>query len=207
MLVALRSAICRRRPKRCRAYKKTVECPATVPVALSTTVRRAKRRVARLRHLLMSANIEKHGIERKSCDARQHFIQTDRMANKMQRFVRCIHCTNTFEKGVPGAHEVLDVQRENNAMESHLRQCKFYEMQDMQMFDPEPSTSQAQHPGAGPPTSSQTSTNHNSSKRAHQQLILKYCPVPILNEEKIEFHSLLLEFQTEVNLPESFVSR
>jgi hypothetical protein len=32
------------------------------------------------------------------------------------------------------------------------------------MFDPEPSTSQAQHPRAGPPTSSRTSTNHNSSK-------------------------------------------
>ncbi len=75
------------------------------------------------------------------------------------------------------------------------------------MSDPEPNTSQAQHPRAGPPTSSRTSTNHNSSKRACQQPILKYCPAPILNEEKIEFHSLLLEFQTEANLPESFVSR
>ncbi len=28
-----------------------------------------------------------------------------------------------------------------------------------------------------------------------------------MNEEKIEFHSLLLEFQAEANLPESFVSR
>jgi hypothetical protein len=82
-------------------------------------------------------------------------------------------------------------------------------MQDMQsqMFDPEPSTSQAQHPRVGPPTSSRTSTNHNSSKRARQQPILKYCPAPILNEEKIEFHSLLLEFQAEANLPDSFVSR
>jgi hypothetical protein len=51
------------------------------------------------------------------------------------------------------------------------------------------------------------STNHNSSKRARQQPILKYCPTPILNEEKIEFHSLLLEFQAEANLHESFVSR
>ncbi len=92
-------------------------------------------------------------------------------------------------------------------MESHLRQCKFYEMHDMQMFDPEPSTSQAQHPRVGPPTSSWTSTNNNNSKRARQQPILKYCPAPILNEEKIEFHSLLLEFQAEANLPESFVSR
>jgi hypothetical protein len=92
-------------------------------------------------------------------------------------------------------------------MESQLRQCKFNEMQDMQISDPEPSTSQAQHPGAGPPTSSWTSTNHNSSKRARQHPILKYCSAPILNEEKIEFHSLLLEFQAEANLPESFVSR
>jgi hypothetical protein len=80
-------------------------------------------------------------------------------------------------------------------------------MHDMQMFDPEPSTSQAQHPRVGPPTSSWTSTNNNNSKRARQQPILKYCPAPILNEEKIEFHSLLLEFQAEANLPESFVSR
>ncbi len=90
-------------------------------------------------------------------------------------------------------------------MESPLRQCKFYEMQDMQMFDSEPNTSQAQHPGAGLSTSSWTSTN--SSKRARQQPILKYCPAPILNKEKIEFHNLLLEFQVEANLPESFVSR
>jgi hypothetical protein len=91
-------------------------------------------------------------------------------------------------------------------MESHLCQFKFYEMQDMQMFDLEPNTSQAQHPKVGPLTSSRTSTNNNSSKRAHQQPILKYCPAPILNEEKIEFHSLLLEFQAEANLPESFVN-
>jgi hypothetical protein len=87
------------------------------------------------------------------------------MANKTQHFVYCVHCTDAFEKGAPGAREVVDVRGEKNAMESHLRQCKFYEMQDMQMSDPEPSTSQAQHPGAGPPTSSRTSTNHNSSKR------------------------------------------
>jgi hypothetical protein len=91
-------------------------------------------------------------------------------------------------------------------MESHLHQCKFYEMQDMQMSDPEPSTSQAQHPEARPSTSSRTSTNHNSSKHARQQPILKYCPAPILNEEKIEFHSLLLEFQAKANLLESFVN-
>jgi hypothetical protein len=123
------------------------------------------------------------------------------MANKTQRFIRYVHCTNAFEKGVPGAREAVDVRGGKNAMESHLRQCKFYEMQDMQMSVPEPSTSQAQHLGVGPPTSSWTSTNHNSSKRAHQQPILKYYPAPILNEEKIEFHSLLLD------LPESFVSR
>jgi hypothetical protein len=80
-------------------------------------------------------------------------------------------------------------------------------MQDMQMSNPEPNTFQAQHPGAGPLTSSRTSTNHNNSKRARQQPILKYCPSPILNEEKIEFHSLLLEFQAEANLPESFVNQ
>ncbi len=79
----------------------------------------------------MSANTGKHGTGRKPCDARQHFIQTDRMANKTQCFVRCVHCTDAFEKGVPGAREVIDVRGENNAMESHLRQCKFYEMQDM----------------------------------------------------------------------------
>jgi hypothetical protein len=28
-----------------------------------------------------------------------------------------------------------------------------------------------------------------------------------MNEEKIKFHSLLLEFQAEANLPESFVSQ
>ncbi len=91
----------------------------------------------------MSANIGKHGTGRKPCDARQHFIQTDRMANKTQRFIRCVHCIDTFEKGVPGAHEAVDVWGEKNAMESHLRQCKFYEMHDMQMSDPEPNTSQA----------------------------------------------------------------
>jgi hypothetical protein len=57
-----------------RTYKKTVECPAAVPVALSIVVRCAKRRVARLCRLLMSANTSKHGIGRKPCDARQHFI-------------------------------------------------------------------------------------------------------------------------------------
>jgi hypothetical protein len=114
-----------------RAYKKTVECPAAVPVALSTVVRRAKRRVTRLCRLLMSANIGKHGIGCKPCDARQHFIQTDRMVNKTQRFVRCVHYTYAFEKGVPGAREAVDVRGEKNAMESHLCQCKFYEMQDM----------------------------------------------------------------------------
>ncbi len=68
--VALWSAVRRRRPKRCRAYKKTMECPAAVPVALSTTVRQAKRRVARLCRLLMSANTDKHGTGHKPCDAR-----------------------------------------------------------------------------------------------------------------------------------------
>ncbi len=116
----------------------------------------------------MSANIGKHGIGRKPCDARQHSIQIDRMANKMHHFVRCIHYTDAFEKGVPSAREAVNVRGEKNAMESHLRQCKFYEMQDMQMSNLEPSTSQAQHPGAGPPTSSQTSTNHNNSKWARQ---------------------------------------
>jgi hypothetical protein len=76
----------------------------------------------------------------------------------------------------------------------------------MQMFDSEPNTSQAQHFEVGPPTSLWTSTNHNSSKRACQQPILKYYPAPILNEEKIKFHSFLLEFQAEANLPESFVN-
>jgi hypothetical protein len=52
----LRNAVCRRRPKRRHAYKKTVECPAAVLVALSTTVHRAKRRVAHLCCLLMNAN-------------------------------------------------------------------------------------------------------------------------------------------------------
>ncbi len=75
------------------------------------------------------------------------------------------------------------------------------------MSDPEPSTSQAQHLGVGPPTSSWTLTNHNSSKRARQQPILKYCLALILNEEKIKFHSLLLEFQVKANLLESFVNR
>ncbi len=56
MPVALRSAVRRRRPKCRHTYKKTVECPAAVPVARSTTNRRAKQRVARLCHLLMSAN-------------------------------------------------------------------------------------------------------------------------------------------------------
>jgi len=105
------------------------------------------------------------------------------MANKTQRFVRCVHCIDAFKKGVPGAREAIDVQREKNAMESRLRQCKFYEMQNMHMSDPKPSTSQAQHPGVGPLISSRTSTNHNSSKRARQQPILKYCPAPIMNEE------------------------
>ncbi len=109
-------------------YKKTVECPVAVPAALSTMVRHVKRCVARLCRLLMSANTGKHGTRRKPCNARQHFIQTDRMANKTQRFVRCVHCTDAFEKGVPGAREAVDVRGEKNAMESHLRQCKFYEM-------------------------------------------------------------------------------
>jgi hypothetical protein len=176
-------------------------------VALNTTVRRAKQRIVRLCRLLMSVNTSKHGTGRKPCDVCQHFIQTDRMANKTQRFVRCVHCTDVFEKGVPGVREAVDVRGEKNAMESHLRQCKFYKMQDMQMSDPEPITSQAQHPKARPSTSSRTSTNHNSSKRTRQQPIFKYCPALILNMEKIEFHSLLLEFQAEANLPESFVSR
>jgi hypothetical protein len=68
----------------------------------------------------MSANTNKHGTGRKLCDARQHFIQTDRMANKMQRFVHYVHCTDAFEKGVPSAREAVDVQGEKNAMESHL---------------------------------------------------------------------------------------
>ncbi len=165
-----------------------------MPVALRSAVR--------LCRLLMSANTGKHGTMCKPCDARQHFIQTNHMANKTQCFVRCIHCTNAFKKGVPGAREAVDVRGEKNAIESHLRQCKFYEMQDMQMSDLEPSTSQAQHPGARPSTLSWTSTNHNSSKRTCHQPILKYCPSPILNEEKIEFHSLLLEFQAEANLPD-----
>ncbi len=79
----------------------------------------------------MSANTGKHGTGRKPCDARQHFIQTNRMANKTQHFVRCVHCTDAFKKGVPDAREVVDVRGEKNAMESHLYQCKFYEMQDM----------------------------------------------------------------------------
>ncbi len=128
MLVALQSAVRRHCPKCCHAYKKTVECPAAVLVALSTTVRWTKRHVARLCRLLMSVNTGKHGIERKPCDARQHFIQTDRMANKTQHFVHCVHCTDAFEKGVPGAHEAVNVRGEKNAMESHLCQCKFYEM-------------------------------------------------------------------------------
>ncbi len=163
----------------------------------------------RVAHLLMSANTSKHGTGRKPCDARQHFIQTNRMANKTQHFVHCVHCTDAFENVVPDACEAVDVRGEKNAMESHLCQCKFYEMQDMQsqMFDPEPSTPQAQHPRVGPSTSSRTSTNHNSSKQARQQPIFKYCPAPILNEEKIEFHSLLLEFQAKANPPESFVNR
>ncbi len=155
----------------------------------------------------MSANIGKHGTGCKPCDARQHFIQTNHMANKTQRFVRYVHCTDAFEKGVPSADEAINVRGEKNAMESHLRQCKFYEMQDMQMSNPEPNTSQAQHLGVGPPTLSRMSTNHNNSKQTRQQPIFNYCPAPILNEEKIEFHSLLLEFQAEANLPESFVSR
>jgi hypothetical protein len=53
------------------------------------------------------------------------------MANKTQHFVRCVHCTDAFKKGVPDAREVVDVRGEKNAMESHLYQCKFYEMQDM----------------------------------------------------------------------------
>jgi len=57
----------------------------------------------------------------------------------------------------------------------------------MQISNPEPSTSQAQHPGAGPPTLSRMLTNHNSSKRACQQPIFKYYLAPILNEEKIDF--------------------
>ncbi len=105
-----------------------MECPAAVLVALSTTVCSAKRHVARLCHLLMSANTGKHGTRRKPCDACQHFIQPDRMANKMQRFVHYIHCTDTFKKGVPSAREAIDVRGETNAMESHMRQCKFYEM-------------------------------------------------------------------------------
>ncbi len=129
--VALRSAVHRRRPKHRRAYKKTVERPTTVPVALSTTVPRAKRCVVCLCHLLMSANIGKHGIGRKPYDACHHFIQTDCMANKMQHFVRYVHCTDAFDKGVPSACEAVDVRGERNAMESHLHQCKFYEMQDM----------------------------------------------------------------------------
>jgi len=68
--VALRSAVRRRRPKHRRAYKKTVECHAAMPVALSTTVRCAKRCVARLCRLLMSANTGKHGTRRKPCDTR-----------------------------------------------------------------------------------------------------------------------------------------
>ncbi len=141
-----------------------VECLAAVPIAFNITICRAKRHVARLCRLLMSANTGKHGTGHKPCDAHQHFIQTDCMANKTHRFVRCVHCTDAFEKGVPGAREAVDVRGENNAMESHLRQCKFCEMQDMHMSNPKPSTSQAQHPRVGPPTSSRTSTNHNSSK-------------------------------------------
>jgi hypothetical protein len=76
------------------------------------------------------------------------------MANKTQRFIRCVHCIDAFEKGVPDAREALDVRGEKNAMELHLHQCKFYEMQDMQMFDSEPNTSQAQHSRVGPSTSS-----------------------------------------------------
>jgi hypothetical protein len=111
-------------PKK-RPYKKTVQCPVVVLVALSIVVRRSFARVARL---LMNANTDKHGTGWKPCDARQHFIQTNCMANKTQHFVRCDHCTNAFEKGVPDAREAVDVRGEKNAMESHLCQCKFYEM-------------------------------------------------------------------------------
>ncbi len=85
-----------------RAYKKMVEvaCPAVVLVALSTAIRRVKWRVVLLCRLLMSANIGKHGTGCKPCDAHQHFIQNDFMANKTQRFVRCVHCINAFKKGV-----------------------------------------------------------------------------------------------------------
>jgi len=125
--VALQSAVRWHRPK-CRcAHKKTVECPPVVPVALSTMVRCAKRHITHLCHLLMSVNIGKHGIERKPCDACQHFIQIDRMANKTQHFVRCVHYIDAFEKGVPGAHEAVDVRGEKNTMESHLCQCKLYQ--------------------------------------------------------------------------------
>ncbi len=81
-----------------------------------------RRLFAQFVDVLMSANTGKHGTGRKPCDARQHFIQTNRMANKTQCFVRCVHCTNAFEKGVLGAREVVDVRGEKNAMESHLRQ-------------------------------------------------------------------------------------
>jgi len=45
----------------------------------------------------MSADTDKHGTGRKPCNAHQHFIQTDHMANKTQHFVCCVHCTDGFE--------------------------------------------------------------------------------------------------------------
>ncbi|ETV97420.1 hypothetical protein H310_09750 [Aphanomyces invadans] len=124
------------------------------------------------------------------------------MTNKTQAFLKCMHCTRAFESGNPNAGKPADIRAEKNAMEAHLRKCMFAPSRDTT-----PSYSQSGAMRSGSSGSPLLGPTHSQSsmKRPREQSMSRYIAPPIIDDQKDQFHRLILEFMAEYSLPASFV--
>ncbi|ETV90671.1 hypothetical protein H310_14565 [Aphanomyces invadans] len=123
------------------------------------------------------------------------------MANKTQAYLKCMHCTRAFQSGNPNAGEPADIRAEKYAMEAHLRKCMFAPLRDTA-----PSYCQSgamRSVSSGSPLLGPTDSQ-SSMKRPRQQSMSRYIAPPI-DDQKDQFHRLILEFMAENSLPASFV--
>ena len=143
---------------------------------------------------------------RKPCDAKSHFVKTDKAANKTQWFYQCTHCVVAHHADEENVPEPALVRGQKDTLESHLDKCEYYQAtvmaDDHQQVAVNPTF---------PTTASASKSSMNNNKRPRlthrQQKMDMYCPPPIKDDLKVQFHNLLLEFMAETNLPESFVAR
>eukprot|EP00474_Spongospora_subterranea_P006013 CRZ06471.1 hypothetical protein [Spongospora subterranea] len=147
---------------------------------------------------------------RPACAARFHVKKLETKVNKKVHFFICIHCFNAHAQNPDSFPEPELVQGRKECFDAHLETCQFFPNQHDYEYDESAVvdlTVSSKRSRSCEVSQGGLSAGSTMLKQAVQKKVTSYFRAPYSRHEVAKFETLLLEFQSDNQLPESLIEQ